>query len=68
MTFAQEASLNALAKLGFNVNRNDGKTIYMSKRIKYSTYYAEFDADGYVNGLPLKDFIADFKARKLLRK
>jgi hypothetical protein len=56
----QNQVVDALAKERFEVNRNDGDSVFMSRRnpkLRHQTQYAEVDSLGFVNGLPISAFL-----------
>lgn len=62
-------SVTTLEDLGFNIDNiedtsvTDGKTAYLSKKINGSTFYADVSLNGYVNNVPLNDFIKNLEPR-----
>lgn len=56
-TPAQSASINKLEKFGFYVNSHDGDTVFMMKRNRGTTFYAEVETDGSVSGMSVDEFL-----------
>jgi hypothetical protein len=54
---ARDEVINKLESLGFVFDQWSDEDAFMSKKVRYSTSYAEVSKEGLVNGVPFKEFV-----------